>query len=97
MAEYYGPPEREPVTDDCSSDDKRTHVDTFVVEDLRERVLDGDEVGLVGHDLIDVLVGAGVFVDEGLGVLVVPRLALHLGTQGLDVEVGRVESSYQGA
>src|SRR4029077_3991530 len=36
----------------------------LVVEDLVQRVQDFNEVGLVGHDLIDVLVGGGDLIDE---------------------------------
>ena len=37
----------------------------LVVEYLAEYVHDLGQVGLVGHDLADVLVGPGVFIDEG--------------------------------
>src|SRR6266851_7813139 len=50
----------------------------LVVEDLAERVQDLDEVGLVGHDLIDVLVGRGDLVHQRLGPVGQPHLALHL-------------------
>ncbi len=49
--------------------------DALVVEDLGQGVVDGDEVLLVVHDLVDVLVGPWVLVDERFGISVVPRLA----------------------
>jgi len=49
--------------------------DALVVEDLGQGVVDGDEVLLVVHDLVDVLVGPRVLVDERFGISVVPRLA----------------------
>src|SRR5882762_819692 len=47
--------------------------DALVVEDLAEGVADLDEVGLVGHHLVDVLVGGRDLVDEGLGPVRQPR------------------------
>lgn len=42
-------------------------------------MLDGDQVGLVGHDLGQVLVGAGDLVDQGRRVLGQPGAPLHRG------------------
>ena len=44
---------------------------------------DFDQVGLVGHNLSDRLVGVGVFVDELLGQGVVPCPTRHRGAERL--------------
>ena len=42
----------------------------LVVQDLVQRVQDLDQVRLVGHDLVDVLVGRGDLVHQRVGLLV---------------------------
>src|SRR3954469_2026514 len=49
----------------------------LVVEDLTELVLDRHEVGLVAHDLFDVLVGGGGLVDQPFGAPAQPDAPLH--------------------
>src|SRR5205814_2818282 len=50
----------------------------LVVEDLGQGVFDRDEVGLIGHHGVDVLVGVRVFIDEVFGARVVPRAGSHV-------------------
>src|SRR5262245_7379071 len=54
---------------------------SLVVENLAQGVQNLYEVGLVGHDLVDVLVGGGDLVQQGFGPLGQPHLAGHLGGQ----------------
>lgn len=54
---------------------------SLVIENLAQGVQDFHQVGLVGHDLVDVLVGGGDLIHEGFGPLGQPHLAGHLGSQ----------------
>src|SRR5437763_6832030 len=56
----------------------------LVIEHLAQRVLDLDEVGLVGHDDIDVLVRRRVLVEKLPRLVRVPGPTRHLLGQRLD-------------
>src|SRR5271170_6989985 len=66
---------------------QRRSAGALVIKDLGEDVQDVRQVGLIGHDLADVLVGAGILVDQGGGRSGVPGLALHLCAQACLVEL----------
>lgn len=53
----------------------------FVVEDLAQGVFDLDQVRLIRHHLINVLIRHRVFVEERFGLVVVPRTIAHLFTK----------------
>ena len=59
---------------------------SFVVEYLRQLDFDLNEIGLLRHDSVNVLVCPRVLVDESSGSLVEPRLAFHQSCQPFGVE-----------
>src|SRR5918996_1896079 len=56
----------------------RRRLRALVVEDLAHRLLDLDEIGLVDHDLREILVCTGDLVEERSGAVAVPGPPSHL-------------------